>query len=63
MNLPVRVLLYAFCLFLVMIVYTGQKHTDAAATLRAATTMTAKLLIWSAIGFAVMIGLQMAFVD
>jgi len=62
-NLPVRVLLYAVCLFLVMIVYTGQKHDNAPDTVRAATTMTAKLLIWSAIGFAVMIGLQMAFVD
>ena len=63
MSLAVRVLLYALCLFLVMIVYTGQKHTNAADTVRAATGMTAKLLIWSAIGFAVMLGLQMALID
>ena len=55
MSLVPRVLLYAMCLFLVMIVYTGQKHASAADTARAATGLTAKLLMWSAIGFAVMI--------
>lgn len=63
MSLVPRVLLYALCLFLVMVVYTGQKHDDAAATARAALGMTGKLLMWSAIGFAVMLGLQMAFID
>ena len=63
MSLIPRVLLYALCLFLVMIVYTGQKHENAAATAQAALGMTAKLLFWSAVGFAVMLGLQMAFID
>lgn len=62
MNLVFQVLLYAFCLFLVMIVYTGQKHTDAAGTLRASAFMTAKLLLWSAAGFAAMLGLEALFI-
>lgn len=58
-----RLLLYVLCLFLVMIVYTAQKHTTAGATLRASARMTAKLLIWTVVGFAVMLGLQLFFVD
>ena len=63
MSLVLRVMLYAGCLFLVMIVYTGQKQTNAADTLRAAAVMTTKLLVWSAIGFAVMLGLEMVVID
>ena len=38
MTFVIRALLYAVCLFLVMIVYTGQKHETAADTLAWART-------------------------
>ena len=63
MTYVLRVVLYTLCLFLVMIVYTGQKQTTAQETLRAAAQMTAKVLGWSVVGVLVMLGLQMAFVD
>ena len=63
MTYVMRVLLYTFCLFLVMIVYTGQRHATAEATLRAAAQMTARVLGWSIVGVLVMLGLQLALVD
>ena len=63
MSMVLRLLLYALCLFLVMVVYTGQKHETAAATLRSSARMTVKLLIWTVVGFAVMVALQVFFID
>ena len=63
MSFLIRGLLYAVCLFLVMIVYTGQKHETASDTLQAATKSTVKFLIYSAVGIAVMFGLQMLLID
>jgi len=63
MSLVLRLLLYLVCLFLVMIVYTGQKNATAVATLRASTKMTAKLMVWSIVGIGVMWGIELAFVD
>ncbi len=63
MMLVLRLLLYAVCLFLVMLVYASQKQTDAAGTVHAATRLTGKLLAWSIVGVLVMTGLQFLFVD
>lgn len=63
MNYVLRVVLYTFCLFLVMIVYTGQKHRTAQETLQASAKMTARVLGWSVVGVLVMLGLQLALVD
>ncbi len=63
MSILLRAALYALCLFLVMIVYTGQKQATAAATLRAAARGTVRLLAWTVVGAAIMLGLEFAFID
>jgi hypothetical protein len=63
MSLLLRILLYAVCLYLVMIVYTGQKHSTARATLAAAARKTGKWLAWSAVGASVMLVLQLVMID
>ena len=63
MSLLVRAALYAFCLLLVMIVYVGQRHTNARDTLRGALRATAKVFAWTVIGAAVMLLLQALFID
>ena len=47
MSWLVRLLLYVPILFLVMIVYTGQHETTAAATLRQATRKTWKFTYYT----------------
>ena len=63
MSLVLRLLLYALCLFLVMIVYVGQRHSTARGTLRESVRMTAKFLVWSVVGIVVILGLEYVFVD
>jgi len=58
-----RLLLYTLCLFLVMVVYTGQNHTTAGETVRASIRMTGKWLFWTVVAFGVMVGLQLLFID
>ena len=54
MNLAIRVVLYAFVLFLVMIVYTGQQHESARAILRDSVHKTGKFLWWTLLLVVVM---------
>ena len=63
MSLVLRAVLYAASLFLVMIVYTGQKHSTPGPILQASLRMTAKLFAWSALGVVVMLALEAVFVD
>ncbi len=63
MTLLLRILLYTVCLFMVCVVYTGQKHTTAAGTLRAAGRSTVRLLLWTAVGVVVMFALEWLFID
>jgi hypothetical protein len=54
---------YAFVLFLVVIVYVGQKHETAGATLRAALPKTLRYLGWTAFWLGVMFGVEALFID
>ena len=63
MIVVLRGLLYVVALFLFAIVYTGQRHTNAADTARAAVGMTGRMLVWSAAGIALMFALQWLFID
>ena len=49
MNWLVRLLLYVPILFLVMIVYTGQRETTARATIPQAAKKTVKFTIYSVV--------------
>jgi hypothetical protein len=62
-SLVPRALLYLVALFLVMIVYTGQKHSAPGPILRASVRMTAKLFAWSVLGVVVMLALEAVFID
>ena len=63
MSLLIRAALYLLCLFLVAIVYAGQKETTAPGTLRGAVRLTGKLFGWSVVGVVVMFGLEYLFID
>lgn len=54
MSLIIRVLIYLFVLFLVMIVYTGQQHDNARAILGDAAAKTGRFLMWSTVLVVVM---------
>jgi hypothetical protein len=55
--------IYVIVVFLVMIVYTGQKHTTAKATLHSATRATIKTCGWTAVAVISMLGLTYFFID
>ena len=63
MSLLVRALLYTACLFLVMVVYTAQKHTNARDTLHSAIRGTGRMLLWSVIAVVVMLVLEELFIS
>ena len=63
MSLLLRAALYSLCVFRVMIVYAGQRHTTAAATLGAAARGTTRLVLWTVVGVVIMLGLEWAFID
>ncbi|MEM7202617.1 MAG: hypothetical protein AAF628_20280 [Planctomycetota bacterium] len=63
MSLLTRALLYAACLFLVLIVYSGQRHSTAGAILRAASWSTLRLFLWSVAAVAGMLLLEYLFID
>ena len=46
--LLIRIAIYAVVMFLIMIVYTGQQHDNAAAILRDSVRKTGKFLLWTA---------------
>jgi hypothetical protein len=54
---------YALVLFLVVIVYVGQQHATAGATLRAAVPKTLRYLGWTALWLGVMFAVEALFID
>ena len=58
MNLLIRILLYTFVLFLIMIVYTGQQHDSARVILRDSVTKTGKFLWWT---FLLVVVMELCF--
>lgn len=63
MTFPIRVLLYVPILYLVMIVYVGQRHDNARDILRGAGKLTGKGLFYTAILILVMEALEWLFID
>ncbi len=63
MNLLIRVLLYVPILYLIMIVYVGQRHDNARDTLRGAGKLTVKGLLYTAILVLIMESLEWLFID
>lgn len=63
MNLVIRVVLYAFVLFLIMIVYTGQQHDSVRAILRDSVHKTGKFLWWTLLLVVVMEACFWLFID
>ena len=49
MNLLIRMLIFVPVMYLIMIVYAGQKETDARGVLRIAGRKTIKALVWTVI--------------
>ena len=49
MNLLIRILIFVPVIFLIMVVYAGQKETDASGVLSAAGRKTVTVLIWTAV--------------
>lgn len=62
MNLLVRLAIYLPVLFLIAIVVTGQHHTTARATVRAAAVRTVRWVIWSVVLVAAMLLLEALFI-
>lgn len=58
-----RLLLYLPVLFLIMIVYAGQRHDNARDTLRTAGRMTVKGFVYTLALIAVMFTLEWLFID
>lgn len=63
MSIWLRVLVYTVVVFLVLIVYLGQRETTAAATLRAAAARTVKFLAYTVLAVVVMLSLEYFFLD
>ncbi len=62
MNLLFRIAIYLPVLFLIAIVVTGQHHTTARATLRAAIVRTVRWACWSAVLVGTMLLLEVLFI-
>ncbi len=58
MSLLIHLLLYVVALFLILVVYLGQRHDNAKDTLRAVIPATGKWLIWSVV---LVLGMQALF--
>ena len=63
MSIWLRLVVYTTVIFLVLVVYLGQRETTAAATLRAAARKTVKFVAYTVLAVAVMLGLEWMFVD
>ena len=63
MQLVWHVLIYTVVMFLIMIVYTGQHHSDPKAILRDSVWKTGKFVGWSAALVVVMQGCFYSCVD
>lgn len=63
MSIWLRLLVYTVVVFLVLVVYLGQRETTAAATVRAAALKTVKFLAYTVAAVAVMLGLEYLFLD
>jgi hypothetical protein len=62
MSWPVRALVYAVVVLLVMIVYSSQKHANARDSIRAAVPKWLKGLVYTLILVVVMFGLGALFI-
>jgi hypothetical protein len=62
MSWPVRAVVYAVVVLLVMIVYSSQKHTNAGDSVRAAIPKFVKGLVYTLILVVVMFGLGALFI-
>jgi hypothetical protein len=49
MSLLIRLLIFVPVIFMIMIVYAGQKETDAKGVLRVAGRKTVKAFIWTVV--------------
>lgn len=58
-----RLLIYAPVLFLIMIVYAGQRHDNARDTVRTAARMTVKGFVYTLVLIVVMFALEWLFID
>ncbi len=63
MSRLLRALLYPVCLFLIAVVYTGQKHSTASATVAAAGRTTVRMLVWTVVGAFIMLVTEFLFID
>jgi hypothetical protein len=62
MNLLLRIAIYVPVLFLIAIVITGQHHSTAADTVRAAVVRTVRWLVWSLVLVGCMLLLELLFI-
>lgn len=62
MNWLVRLLLFVPVIWLIMIVYAGQKETNAKDTLRAAGRKTVKFVAWTVVLVGGMLLLEAVFI-
>lgn len=62
-SLPLRIVIYAIVVFLVLVVYAGQHETTAVGALRRAGRKTVPFLLWTAVAVVVMEALQWLFID
>lgn len=62
MSLVLRVVVYSLVVFLVVVVHTAQRHTDARSTLHAAVGVAGKWLWKTAVGVGLMLLLGWLFI-
>ncbi|HEX6811530.1 MAG TPA: hypothetical protein VF384_07895 [Planctomycetota bacterium] len=62
MSLLLRIAVYIPVLFLIAVVVTGQHHTTARDTARAAAVRTVRWLIWSVVLVVSMFVLELLFI-
>ncbi len=63
MTWLIRLLIYIPVLFLVMVVYVGQRHDNARDTLRGAARLTGKGLVYTGVLILIMEILGWLFID
>lgn len=62
MSWPLRAVVYAIVVLLVMIVYSSQKHTNARDSIKSAVGKTVKALVYTLLLIVAMFGLGAVFI-
>ncbi len=63
MSFLIRLLIYIPVLYLVMVVYVGQRHDNARDTLRGAARLTGKGLVYTGVLILIMETMGWLFID